>query len=336
MQFLKNILSKLWKAFIDYLYLVLLVCSIIYFIYYLCVIFNATKNFESTPTFKVLSLIKDLAIISFSAGIFTAALKFLAFIKVFESEFEKLFQSKNYGGIIKEGIESITLSKEYLARQTNIKQIWKDVTLCMYKEKFPELHDKIENVITNKYFDNLAYYYKTEHITYKISSVENDFIKIEQTIIYTLKRATTEEFNWSCAVVFLPDDEYPDYPILEIDFLDNPTKFNSESHINVTKEGNLITKRATVPLSGQKEYRIKRKIVEMQNYKEDRVWSFQSENIIESMDVSVKYTSDLNVIFTESLVTNFTPVEKKQGSQSYTSKHVLLPGEQFKLFFLKN
>jgi hypothetical protein len=97
-----------------------------------------------------------------------------------------------------------------------------------------------------------------------------------------------------------------------------------------------IIKSVNVTLSGQTEYRIKRKLVEVQNYKLDRFWSFQNAKIVDNLNVSIEFTKDLNVLFIESNSSNkFTIDEDKAYLKSYMSNQIILPGEQFKLFFLK-
>ena len=336
MHLFKNILCKIWEAILNYFYLILLIFSGIYFAYYLNVIFNSPENFEATKTYKVLSILKDFAVIVFSAGIFTAALKFLAYIKIFEVEFEKLFKSKDYGGKIESAIQSITLSKEYFAKQSNIKNIWKDLTLCMYQEQFPELHNKISEILNNDYFSNLSYYYKDEKVSFKFSSVGTDYIKVEQSCIYVLKRPNTDPFEWVFKFAHLNNNDYPRE--LNIDFLNSDVKYNPEIHLTETLRNNNteILKSVNVTLFGQTEYRIKRKLVDVQNYKLDRFWSFQNAKIVDNLHVSIKFTEDLNVLFTESNSSNkFTIDEDKAYSKSYMSNQIILPGEQFKLFFLK-
>lgn len=331
----KNILSKIWEAILNYFYLILLILSGLYFAYYLNVIFNSPDNFETTKTYKVLSIIKDIAVIVFSAGIFTASLKFLAYIKIFELEFEKLFKSKDYGGRIESAIQSITLSKEYFAKQVHIKDIWKDITLCMYQEQFPELHDKIAAVLNNDYYNNLSYYYKDEKVNFRFTPVEEDYIKVEQSVVYVLKRPNKEPFEWNFKFAHLNNDDFPRE--LTIEFLDNAAVYDPNLHLKETPRGdNEILKSVTVTLAGQTEYRIRRKLVEIQNYKIDRFWSFQNAKIVDNLNISIKHHKDLNIIFTESNSLNkFTIDENKTLSKSYMSNQIILPGEQFKLFLLK-
>ncbi|URM37159.1 hypothetical protein [Flavobacterium anhuiense] len=331
-----NILLKIWETIKNYFYLILLILSIVYFLYYLSEIWNAPSNFEASQKYKVLSILKDIAVIVFSAGIFTSSLKFLAFIKIFETEFEKLFKSKNYGGQIESAIQSITLSKEYFANQARIKDIWKDVTLCMYQKQFPELHDKISEALDNDYYNNLEYYYKDEKVEFKITSVDDNYIKIEQSVVYFLKRPDASPFNWKFGFSHLNNNDHPRE--IEIEFLNSDTKYNPELHLKEEEinGGKDIMKTINVPLSGQQEYRIKRRLVEIQNFKADRFWSFKNAKIVDNLNISIDFGKDLNVLFVESnSKQKFTTLRDFPNSKTFISNQIILPGEQFKLFFLK-
>lgn len=327
-------------GFFNNLYLIFLVFSVSYFLYYFFI-----TNSKSNETFcelnkSTLTLLKEFSLIIFSAGIFTSSLKYLQYIKVFEKEFERIFNSKNFNEKIKDSVESITFSKEFLHKQNNLEKIWQKVTLIMYEKQFPELYSQLKTNLKNELFkyNNISFYYKNFKIEYHISRISNsDKIKIEELTTYTLVRPNTKLFDWDFKVA-LDSSECEDkkYPEIEIDFMDSDNKFDTSLNI-ITKEiDENIVKEIKMKLIGNTNYLIKRKITMIQDLQKDREYSFGSDRIIEDLDIQIQYSDDLNVIFSESWKVKFIKEEKRiKNIKSYIHRGLLLPGEKFKLFFLK-
>lgn len=337
--YIGNILISLWKGVIDNLYLIFLVVSIGYFIFYSIVADNELyfKGWESKK--QTLSTLKNISYFIFSAGIFTSSLKYLQYLKVFEKEFERILSSEKYNKQIKDSVESITFSKKFLLKQNNIEEIWEKVTLCMYEKQFPELYNELKKNLKNELFkqNNISYYYKNQKIDFYISKVSEDLIKIEQTITYSIIRPSEKLFDWDFRVITENDiSEDGKYPQIEIDFLNCDETLKSEDVKNEVI-GNSLIKTVSKKLSGRREYHLKRKITLMQNLQNDRFWSFGSDRIIDDLDVNVQYDDTLNVIFTESMKQKKFIVQecREKNKKSYINRGLMLPGEKFKLFFLK-
>ncbi|MEO9478480.1 MAG: hypothetical protein ABJF56_03385 [Maribacter dokdonensis] len=333
-------ITKLWKGILNNLYLILLSVSLIYFVVYAVLIFD--DNYLSNWDKKVfwLDFFKNIALLIFSAGIFTASLKYLQYIKVFESEFERILLSKKFSDKIKDSVESITFSEEFLLKQANLGEIWETVTLSKYKQQFPGLYANLKKNINNTFFikNNISYYYKHTKKTYNISVISEFLIRIEETTVFTIVRPNTDEFEWDFNVSLeeknSEDKKYPEVEIIPLK--DYGTEFDPKNNVENIIKDELLIKNCKITLSGHEVYNIKRIINTHQDLKVDREWVFGSDRIMDHLDVRVKYSNDLNVIFSSSNNVKFINEDLTESNEiSYISQDLMLPGEKFKLFFLK-
>lgn len=338
--FIWEMILKLWKGILNNLYLILLSVSIGYFAVYAILIFD--EKYLSGWENKVfwLDFFKNIALLIFSAGIFTASLKYLQYIKVFESEFERILLSQKFNDKIKDSVESITFSEEFLLKQENLGDIWETVTLSKYKQQFPNLYADLKKSINNTFFvkNNISYYYKHTKKIYDISVISEYIINIKETTTFTIVRPNTDEFEWdfdlSLDKKHSEDQKYPEVDIIPLK--DYGTTFNPDEDVDIIPKDDMLIKQCKMTLSGHKVYNIKRVITTPQDLKTDREWVFGSDRIMDHLDVSVKYSKDLNVIFSSSYNAKFINEELTELNQlSYISQELMLPGEKFKLFFLK-
>lgn len=344
-KFIWFIVKKIWQAFLDNLYLFLLTISIGYFIFYSAVkddplYFVGWKNKE-----YVLKLIKDFSLIIFSAGIFTSSLKYLQYLKVFEKEFDRILTSNKFTNKVKESVESITFSKEFLHKQKNLEHIWKKVTLVMWEKQFPDLYIQLKDSLKNDFFkqNNISFYYKNFKIKYYITRIaESDFVEIEEHTTYTLVRPNEKLFDWDFKVAIdMVDSEDKKYPEIDLAIInDTANIFTPNENIECIGEKNtddVFIKKIKMQLQGSKEYLIKRKVILKQNLNKDREYSFGSDRIISDLDVSIHYSDNINVVFSESWKVKFIKEEIRGDKiSSYIFRGLMLPGEKFKLFFIKS
>ena len=193
--FIWEMIKRLFKGAFRNLYLIMLFVSIAYFIVYAILIFNIqdTLPIEQEKSGKYgmvfwLDFFKNIALLVFSAGIFTSSLKYLQYINIFENEFQKILLSKPFTSKIKESVESITYSDEHLLKQKDLDGIWKRVTLSKYKQRFPELMIELVKNLENELFleNNLTCYYKNFQMNLSFKLLDNDIVKIIESSEYTI------------------------------------------------------------------------------------------------------------------------------------------------------
>ncbi|PKA97364.1 hypothetical protein B0O79_1019 [Flavobacteriaceae bacterium MAR_2009_75] len=340
LHFVGEMIKKLWKGVLNNLYLILLSVSILYFLCYTIFIFN--DEFLPSWEKKVfwLNFFKDIALLIFTAGIFTASLKYLQYIRVFETEFERILLSDKFSGKVKDSVESITFSEDFLLKQSNLSEIWETVTLSKYKQQFPNLYAELKKNINNTFFvnNNISYYYKHTKKKYDIKVVSGYKIHIMETTILSIVRPSTDEFEWDFKTSILEGhSENEKYPEICIESLSECGMiFDPEKNIEVEVKNENLIKECKLKLSGHKVYNIKRVLKFTQDIDKDREWVIGSDRIMDHLDVHVKYSEDLNVIFSKSNKAKFIKEELQEPNQiSYISQELMLPGEKFKLFFLK-
>ncbi|UII81227.1 hypothetical protein [Flagellimonas sp. CMM7] len=327
-----------------YLYIILLGYSLLYLIFYSIYYFNSEVNEFLKDYDRYIEYLKSLSLFAFTGGIFTVALKYIQYLKVFEKEFDRIVDSPKFNQKLKATISAITFSEDFLNKQSDLNNIWKKVTLSKYKNEFPELYDKIQKNIENELFQNnsLTKYYKNVQISYELELVEGLQIRVKEYSSFTIIRNNTNSFTWEFFVSFYRDFEEEiesESNLLNVE----KTKIDG-TEIDIKKckilneeENEFFTrKKYSYELKGKKEYHIERCFEFSQNLDEDRIISFSSSHVIDDLSVYIKKGDDLEVVF--------EPVGKNQfyknnifsdARLSYINRDVFLPGEKYKLFVFK-
>jgi hypothetical protein len=333
--------KKLFEGALNNLYLILLFLSISYFVLYTILIFNKEYLGSWENKDYWLEFFKNIALIVFSAGIFTSSLKYLQYIKVFEKEFERILLSQTFHSKIKESVESITYSNEHLLKQSDLDKIWKRVTLSKYKQRFPELMNQLTKNLENELFEenNLVCYYKNFQMNVNFELLKNNLVKITERSHFSVVSNSEEEVKiifWvssankgnenGCYTKIIPENTKIDGKIFDIN------SFNSLEEIS---ENGIYIKKFEFILSGKSTYHIERCVEMTQNLNDDRVYSFSSSKIIDDLTVNIQYCSDLNVYFSKVGKNTFNNIGNYSNGISLSNRDVLLPGEKFKVFIYK-
>uniref|UniRef100_UPI000A8CD5D1 hypothetical protein n=1 Tax=Mangrovimonas sp. ST2L15 TaxID=1645916 RepID=UPI000A8CD5D1 len=182
----KNIKEKLLPTLIllsKYIYLVFVIPAIIF----LMIDWIIEPDISNEASRRVYYFFRELAIITFSAGIFSASIKFLDVLNVFKKNFKDIIMSEDFNNIISNNVEKLAYSEDHLLKQNNLNEIWEQVTLCKYKKDFKEIHLKLKKKISNDLFTNssISYYNKNFQVNYKIKLLENDVLEIIETTTAT-------------------------------------------------------------------------------------------------------------------------------------------------------
>lgn len=343
--FFGSMLKQLIRGILNNFYLILISISLAYFAVYMWVSYlSSASNPLSDYELYWYGFWKDISLLIFTAGIFTASLKYLQYIRVFEKEFDRILGSDKYNEKLKQSIESITLSEDYFLKQNNLEHIWEIVTLSKYRKGFPDIYDILKKNIKNELFEknNISYYYKHFKIEYKISKVSEDGIVIKEVTNYTIVRHTNEPFDWDFEIRVEEADsgENNEYPSIEFEVLNNDgIVFAPEKDIEIIQKEDQIIKLINKELKGNDEYHIKRTVIFNQNLKNDRQCVFGCDRIIDDLEVVVKYDKDLKVLFSPAWKVKFYEEEIKDLGNviemSYFNRDLILPGEKYKLFILK-
>jgi len=341
-------MGELWSKtkgfFAKNLYLILLGYSLLYLIFYTFYFFNDSFNYFLCDYDVYIEYLKSFSLFAFTAGIFTVALKYIQYLKVFEKEFDRIVDSPKFNEKLKSTISAITFSEEFLNKQSDLNSIWKKVTLSKYKKEFPELYDKVEKNIINELFqdNSLTKYYKNVQISYELELVNEYEIRVKEFSSFTIIRNTTKPFSWDFFVSFFRDFKEE---ISEETSLLNVEKTKVDGKeidiskckiLNEEENENFTRKKYSYELKGKNEYHIERCFEFSQNLNEDRVISFSSSHVIDDLSVYVKNCSKLEVVFEQVGKNKFYKNEIfSEARLSYINRDVFLPGEKYKLFVFK-
>lgn len=326
------------------LYLVFLSYSSVFIIFYLFYYFNNDLKTALKNYIDIIEFFKTLCIFSFTAGVFTVTLKYFQYLKVFESEFNRIIDSPKFENKLEKIVSSITFSEDFLSKQNDLSNIWKRVTLIKYKKEFPELYDKIEKNIKNELFENnsLNKYYKNVQISYEFElGDDNKTINVKEFTSLTIIRNTTEKFNWDFFVSFarnIDDEVKTETKILDENF----TKVDGQNIdlkkcviTNQVDYENFTKKKFAYPLENKKEYHIERCFKFTQIIDDDRIVSFSSSNVVDDLTVRIKICDNLQIVFEPVGNNHFNKENIFQDRMCYVNRDVFLPGEKYKIFLFR-
>jgi hypothetical protein len=327
-----------------YIYLILIPIPLGYLIYYNAYydanhpetsIFGSTENIE---------YVRDISIYFFTAGIFSATLKFLNTFVYFQQSFERIIMSEKFDKMLTDKLELLTFSHEHLSKLNNLHDNWKSMTLCKYEQKFPELMNKLRKNLENELFkeNNLTCYYKNFRIQVNIELLEGSIIKITELTSCTLIPKSEDKIPVEFWMSVSEDDNDKTYS----KFIPEETKINGAKFDEYVNDENLLKKEVvkdgiktthfTFYLQDKSEYHLERRIEMTQDLNIDRLYGFDSSKIIDDISVHVQYCDKLRVFFSSIGKNKFYKDNLILDGEAYINRDVLLPGEIFNVFIYKS
>ena len=340
----KDLFSWLKVVFSKHLYLVFLSYSSGFLIFYSFYSLHDGFNTYLRDYDDFIQTLKTICILSFTAGIFTVALKYIQYLGVFQKEFNRIIDSDAFHNKLKKALSAITFSEDFLNNQSDLNDIWKKVTLSKYKREFPELYKKVEKNIRNELFEDnsLKKYYKNVQISYEIEWLQGLEVNIKEYSSFTIIRNTTDPFEWKFFVSFVRD--FKSEIQNETEFLNyDKTKIGGEpidigkcKILNEEENERYTRKQFSYELKGKYDYHIERCFEFKQTLSEDRLLSFNSSNVVDDLSVYIKTCPNIEAIFAEVGRNKFYANGIFDGErQSYINRDVFLPGEKYKIFLYK-
>lgn len=337
-----HISLKNW--FFNNAYIIFLSYSTCFLIFYLIYYFNSGVHDSLKNYSSLIDFLKSLCILSFSAGVFTVTLKYFQYLKVFESEFNRIINSKAFEIKLQDVVSSITFSEDFLNKQSDLTEIWKKVTLIKYRKEFPELYLKIEKNIKNNLFENnsLDKYYKNVQISYEFELAEDDkTINVKEFSSFTIVRNTTDNFFWEFFLTFartMEEEDKNETTLLNESFtrIDGEKMDLKKCQITNQEENEkFIRKKYSYPLSNKKEYHIERCFQFSQIIDDDRIVSFNSSHVVDDLTVRIKLCEKLQIVFEPVADNRFNRENIFQDRICYVNRDVFLPGEKYKIFLYR-
>ncbi|MEZ4816637.1 MAG: hypothetical protein R2776_01520 [Flavobacteriaceae bacterium] len=319
-----------------HVFLIFVGISLAYLVFYIIYTFNESTNKYFNSYDKFFQLCVSLCTAILGAAIFSVALKYLQFLEIFKKEFSDIVHSEEFDKKLKNSINQITFSTQSLRNQSNIEEIWQNVTLCMYENEFEELNPRLRQVLKNDFFEknNVSYYYKNFQLNYIIEHVTDKIVNIKEKTSATIVRPNKEEFNLDFWISILKDEDERTYSKIDLDsFLINDKK-KTEEDFEIKDESDEKFKKTKyiLSLSGEQEYHIEKTFEVAQNLDEDRAFGFVSNRIIDDISVTIRTSENIKIFFSETNGARFKKNNIYEGEMAFINRELMLPGEKYKIF----
>lgn len=333
---IKEYFFKIIYHIIDNLYLYLIPFPIVYLLTYYMYLSKIEGQENLSFFFKpeIIEYLKQISIIFFTGGVFTATVKLINNMVIFKKNFHKMILSDDFDKLLTDKFKILSLSNEYLSNRKDINDVWLRVTSCRFAKSFPNLNEKINNKLQNDFFDDkmLQYYYDNFRIQINIELVKDNIIKITEVSNFKLVSNSLENIDLEFKISSLYQDDGDIYTNL----IKESCTVN-ELAMNFT-ETSLIENKAKIfstKLSGHNNYVIERKVEMTQNLENDRVFTFSSSIIIDNILIDIKVCDELDYFFAPSGKNKYPLDSHNNDNTTYLSRELQMPGERFKVFIFK-
>lgn len=308
----KNIILWIKDFFYKYLFFVFLFLGII-------VLISSKLGFDE----NVNDLLTTIGTTVLGAGVMSAILKSFQFSNLFKEELEK-----------------IIYSSEFLSKRKDIKDIWKRVSRALYKEKFPEIADEIEETIYKYLPVSIEAYTQNLDLRVTVERIDNEYMRITEYADYDLiapdiQNTISLTFN-SIAKKNNSSDvkskiTISQLTVNQIDKLCEPntiTTIESEEKIKIDYK---------LKLSGNKIYKISRCIVKEVNIKmnSERLFLMSKYGLCRNIRIQISAPSDFTISIQKIgmmkfLKENIIKSQQNQTNLIKTYEGLILPKQGFR------
>ncbi len=270
---------------------------------------------------KAENLLEKLSFAILSSGVFAVVLKSIQFT-----------------GIFKDVIEEIMLGTDFIENRSEINQqeLWKATSKAIYKKKFPELSDFIENRILLSYLPTTKdFYYRDYVVTIKITEINSDFeISYTQTSKFdvVLDESVTETELVSKLTINQDEDETGYINEVEFFKVDDKDAIVDET----VKDGFVTTKVRLVSDNGKRVFRIHKKVKRKYSLKNENYKLIRMVTFTKGVDVVISYPEYVGVSFFNIGNVQFFESEHLEVENQLCRSHkndVILPYQGFGMSF---
>lgn len=282
--------------------------------------------FTITENSSIHTIVKSIGDALIGSGVFTAIIK--------SSEYSQVF-SKIIGDII--------WSKRFIEKRSDKPEMWSMISRLMYQEKFPQISDEMENIITTEYFPTShQYYLENYQVIVNITDTNDSFWKHDETVSVTIKptsSSTKIPFSFRSAIDLPPKNisDCTEYLIEEFQ-INGVKKEIEEDNIQVIHENKYLKHSLSVELSGSDYYNLVLKRSKILCKSTNPYKTFVSQSIIKDLSLTVMVKTGIDIDFhSRGTVNNFNQGEEQINNGvkvlNWSYKGVILPHQGFILVF---
>jgi len=271
---------------------------------------------------------------------FSHVLEKIGFTILTSGVFAAIMKSFQFIGIFKKEIEDVILNSKFMEKRNDLPELWKKVSESVYKQKFPELSESLQEIILSSYFPtNHTYYYEDATITINIDEFDVDCnIKYTQTCkLKVVLAENIDEVTMSQTYtldkienVTLDNSEWLYFKIDGVEKMEEMKEEITETEFKSSKKRSLL-------VSGKKSFILETKEKREYNIKNDNIKLFRVGCITKEMDVSISYPENLIVtFFNVGVVKRFEPkhIENKNAISRIHKNGLILPSQGFGMSFV--
>ncbi len=269
------------------------------------------------------SLLEKAGLAILSSGIFAAVLKSLQFTGIFRDEITK-----------------VMTGTAFIQNRNDLPEIWKDISKCLYKRKFPKISNLLEDTILNTYLPTKAkFYYEDYNVSVCISEINENFeISYTQTCEYNVILDENAESAVLEIETEISDDDDPSTSIINdlvyFEVNEKPVELKEDSSTIADPKKTLYKHE----LKNGKIFKIKSKYNRRYPLKNENYKLFRLKYITHGMHVSISFPEDVRVsFFGIGLVNGFKSVNEdfKNHICRILTNNLILPHQGFGMSFEK-
>lgn len=308
----KDTILKWIKNNITYIYFTLAIIFILYS--------NSTFSCFSVEWNKV---IEKIGFISLTSGVFAGVLKSIQFT-----------------GLFKEELNKVISGSELLNNRKDLPELWKKISKIIYTQKFPEISDMIEDRILESYLQTKKNHYNEDIIiSINIHELTDDLvISYCQTMEYTAildSENNQSFFNFTSSLTDDKDLEEINRLIsLQIDGKELKDSIIPEK----TQTADKSTYSITLPLKGQKKFKIFQKMEKKYSLKGENYKLMRFNTLTKNVDIIVSHPENIEVSFFGIGVVKEYDIVHRDIKNTISRRHrddIILPKQGFGMSFNK-
>lgn len=254
--------------------------------------------------------------------------------------FAAVLKSIQFTGIFRKVIEEIILGTDFIENRSedNQQELWKATSKAIYKKKFPELSDFVENRILQTYLPTTKKHYNRDFvITINITEINEDFeISYTQTFKYDI--VLDESVNESEIVSKLSINQDEDesgfkndvvyYKVNGKDVVPEEVPNNDENYV--------VTKVPLISENENKAFKIEKKVDRKYSLKNENYKLIRMATFTKGIDVVISFPENVGVSFFNIGNVNFFEKEHLEVKNQICRSHrndVILPFQGFGMSF---
>jgi hypothetical protein len=214
--------------------------------------------------------------------------------------FAGILKSFQFIGIFKTEIENVILQSSFVKKRNDLPELWKAISAQIYKQKFPEISQDLQEMILSNYFPtDHDFYYDQAYVSINVTGLSDDgILSYTQTQKFMVKLAegvtdVTMKHMYSIDKgenITLANNELEYYKIDNVD-----VKADIKTHDEETEFK--ISRTCSYEVSNKKEFVLEIKEFRHQSLKSDNYKLFRTSKITREMNVNISYPDNIVVSF---------------------------------------